>query len=374
MWQLFLHLSGGYLACMAVWLGLMAACPALLVRLRRRIGKDPKKRRWVLVGLSGWMCLACLTAAELGFALLYDTTDSFSMTNASRRWFDVHVTPDLKTLEFSNGTGIEYRDTQEVPRPGQRNTRTRQVCLLGDSFTFGHGVAGVRDRFSNRLQVLLDRSDTHTEDTASCVVSNLSRPGTDLYWVESVLQNMFRDGYQIDDAVYVMCLNDIEAFHDPTMSESISRARFEPPTVLFRETYFLNWVWFRFQQASQSTGRDYYGFVEELYVGPPWQRFRTTLQNVQQLWTRNGCSFSVAVFPFLHSSTGDRFDLVRRQITDACRQDGIVAIDLAEAFDGRRAEKLTVNAFDAHPNERAHQLVAEFLAPKLKAGANPLDP
>ncbi|MFP6765923.1 MAG: SGNH/GDSL hydrolase family protein [Planctomycetaceae bacterium] len=374
MWQLFLHLSADYLVCMTVWLCLLAVCPVLLVRLRRRLGKDPKKRKWIFIGLSGWMCLACLTAAELGFALLYDTTDSFSMTNCSRRWFDVHVTPDLKTLEFSNGTGIEYRDTQQVPRPGLRNTWGRHVCLLGDSFTFGHGVAVVQDRFSNRLQALLNRSHTQPDGTASCVVSNLSQPGTDLYWVESVLQNMFRDDYQIDDVVYVMCLNDIEAFHDPTMSESINQARFEPPTVLLRETYFLNWAWFRFQQASQSSGRDYYGFVEGLYAGQPWHRFRTRLRSVQRLCVRNGCSFSVVVFPFLHSSRGDRFDPVRRKITAACRQDGIVAIDLEEAFHGQRAEQLTVNAFDAHPNERAHQLVAEFLAPKLKPDATPLDP
>ena len=358
MWQLFLHLSDGYLLSMAVWLSLLAACPVLLVKLRRRLKEKPKQLKWVFLGLSAWMCLCLLTAIELGFALLYDTTDSFSMTNASRRWFEVHVTPDRKVLEFSDGTGIEYRDAvdfsgRELP------PQTRHVCLLGDSFTFGHGVPDVRDRFSNQLGSLLSDSGE------PILVSNLSKPGTDLYWVESVLQHVFRDGHRVDSAVYVMCLNDIEAFHDPTMSESVARNQFEPPTFVFRDTYFFNWAWFRYQQVSQSSVRDYYGFVEGYYKGEPWQRFRIKLREVNRLCEANNCRLSVAVFPFLHESAEKRFAPIRTKIVDTCRQDGIAAFDLAGAFVGHESETLMVNAFDAHPNEKAHHLVAGFLADRI---------
>jgi hypothetical protein len=368
MWQLFLHLSNGYLLSMAVWLSLLAASPVLLVKLRRRLKEKPKKLKWVFLGLSTWLCLCLLTAIELGFALLYDTTDSFSMTNASRRWFEVHVTPDLKVLEFSNGTGIEYRDTKEFPKPETLQQNSKHLCMLGDSFTFGHGVVRVEDRFSNRLETLLNETTAEDAATSRSVVSNLSKPGTDLYWVESVLKHAFADGHRIDNAVYVMCLNDVEAFHDPTMSESTNRAKFEPPTFLFRETYFFNWAWFRYQQVSQSGIRDYYDFVAGYYEGEPWQRFRPKLREVDQLCESNNCRLTVAVFPFLHSTGDDQFATIRQQITEACRQDGIEVIDLNRAFGGHRDEVLTVNAFDAHPNELAHQLVAEFLAPKLNFG------
>lgn len=358
MWQLFLQLSDGYLAGMAIWLIVLAVCPVMLVRLRRRWKDKPKRIKWVFIGLSAWMSLCLLTAIELGFALLYDTTDSFSMTNASRRWFRVHVSPDLKTLEFANGTGIEYRDLAEFP--GRKLAPdTRHVCLLGDSFTFGHGVANVEDRFSNQLGQSLSEGNRRT------VVSNLSKPGTDLIWVESVLTNLFRDGHRVDSAVYVMCLNDVEAFNDPTMAESTKRAHFEPPTFLFRDTYFFNWAWFRWQQIRQPGIRDYYGFVEDYYDGEPWQLFRRRLQDVDRLCRANDCRLTVAVFPFLHETAAERFAPIRQKITESCREDGVSAIDLADAFKQHRGENLTVNAFDAHPNERAHKLVADLLTEKM---------
>ena len=358
MWQFFLQLSDGYLAGMGLWLIVLALCPVLLVRLRRRWKDRPRRIKWVFIGLSAWMCLCLLTAVELGFALLYDTTDSFSMMNASRRWFRVHTESDMKTLEFVNGTGIEYRDSTEFPGRALPDN-ARHVCLLGDSFTFGHGVANVEDRFSNQLGRLLADSQQRV------VVSNLSKPGTDLFWVESVLSNLFRDGHKVDSAVYVMCLNDVEAFHDPTMSESTKRAHFEPPTFLFRDTYFFNWAWFRWQQIRQPGIRDYYGFVEDYYNGEPWQLFRRRLQEVDQLCRENNCHLTVAVFPFLHESAGERFAPVREKITASCQEDGIRAIDLVAAFEGHQGENLTVNAFDAHPNEQAHKRVADLLAEKI---------
>lgn len=370
MWPLFLHLSNGYLLSMVVWLSVLAAVLILLIKLRQQVKERPRQLKWVSIGLSAWMCLSFLTAMELGFALLYDTTDSFSMTNASRRWFEVHVTPDLKVLEFSDASGIEYRDAKPFPGPDELPRDARHLCMLGDSFTFGHGVAEVQDRFSNRVEILLNEPVEDASVAPRSVVSNLSKPGTDLFWVESVLKHTFADGYRIDDAVYVMCLNDVEAFHDPTMSESINRARFEPPTFLFRDTYFFNWVWFRCQQVSQAGIRDYYSFVADYYDGEPWQRFRLKLREVQRLCEVNNCRLTVSVFPFLHSTGNDRFVAIRKQIVDDCRQDRIEAIDLDAAFEGHRDEALTVNAFDAHPNERAHQLVAEFLAPILRAAAS----
>lgn len=363
MWQLFLHLSDGYLTCMAGWMVALLFCPFGLIRLRRHWKEKPGRIKWLFVGLSAWMLLALLTAIELGFALLYDTTDSFSMTNASRRWFRVHVSPDMKTLAFSNGTGIQYRDSAEFPGRSLPST-TKHVCLLGDSFTFGHGVADVEDRFSNQLGRTLAEALSTGGNKNRIAVSNLSRPGTDLYWVESVLQNVFQNGHRVDSAVYVMCLNDVEAFQDPTMSESSSRARFSPPTFLFRETYFFNWAWFRWQQIQQPGIRDYYGFVENYYQGEPWRRFRQKLREVQQLCESNHCRFSVAVFPFLHQSAETRFAPIRQKIIESCREDEIPALDLAEAFDGHHDENLTVNAFDAHPNEKAHFLVARYLATK----------
>lgn len=355
MWQLFLHLSDGYLLAMAAWLGLLALTPVVLVRLRRKWTAQKSRLRIIYASLSTWLCLGLLTLPELGFALLYDTTDSFDMTNVSNRWFQIHVEPEVRELEFADGTGIRYRNDSDIVLSPKN--AVRHVCFLGDSFTFGHGVADVEDRFSNRVFRSPDN-----EISNRIKVSNLAWPGTDLLWTESVLEHSFESGGRIDDAVYVLCLNDIEAFHDPTMSRSSSLAHFEPPTFLFRDTYFFNWLYFRTQLLLQSETRGYYSFVQEYYDGEPWQRFREALARTSAMCDEHGCRFRVAVFPFLHNLGPEYpFRPIHHQIVEDCEDLGIDTFDLDSALSEHSAERLTVNPFDAHPNERAHEIAAEAL-------------
>lgn len=357
MWQLFLHLSDGYLLGMAVWLLLLCLAPVALIRLRRRWIGQKSRLRFVYAGLSAWLCVGMLTLPEVGFALLYDTTDSFDMTNVSHRWFKVHVEPDVKILEFSHDAGIRYRARDEfILNPAGDQKR---LCFLGDSFTFGHGVPHVSDRFTERVGAAFNEEPSAGPPVE---VANLAWPGTDLLWVKSVLDHSFEAGGRLDEAVYVLCLNDIEAFHDATMSRSSSLAHFEPPGFLFRDTYFFNWLYFRTQVLFQPETRGYYSFVKEYYQGEPWQRFREMLGQTSVLCRENHCRFRVAVFPFLHNLGPDYpFGEIHQMIVTDCRALGIDCLDLAPALSQHADERLTVNPFDAHPNERAHEIAATAL-------------
>jgi hypothetical protein len=364
MWQLFLHLSDGYVLAMALWLAILALVPVGLVRLRRKWAAEKSRLKIVYAGLSVWLCLGMLTLPELGFALLYDTTDSFDMTNVSKRWFKVYVGPDVRTLEFSNETGIQYRSASDVvlnPSDGRRH-----VCFLGDSFTVGHGVADVADRFSDRVSRQLNDSGK-----LGVEVSNLAWPGTDLIWAEAILKHSFGTDGRIDDAVYVLCLNDIETFHDPTMSQSSSLSHFEPPGFFFRDTYFFNWLYFRSQLLLQPQTRGYYSFVKEYYDGEPWLRFCEALSRTSTICSEHDCTFRVAIFPFLHNLGPEYpFREIHHQIQSDCEDLGIDCFDLDPALSKHADERLTVNPFDAHPNERAHAIAANALAEWLSVSAD----
>jgi hypothetical protein len=364
MWQLFLHLSDGYVLAMALWLVILAVVPVGLVRLRRKWAAERSRLKIVYAGLSVWLCLGMLTIPELGFALFYDTTDSFDMTNVSKRWFKVHVNPDVRSLEFSNETGIQYRSASEVvlnPSDGRRH-----VCFLGDSFTFGHGVADVADRFSDRVSKQLNGPGK-----SGVEVSNLAWPGTDLIWAAAILKHSFGTDGRIDDAVYVLCLNDIEAFHDPTMSQSSSLSHFEPPGFFFRDTYFVNWLYFRSQLLLQPQTRGYYSFVREYYEGEPWLRFREALARNSAMCREHDCRFRVAIFPFLHNPGPEYpFREIHHQIQTDCKELGIDCLDLDPALAAHADERLTVNPFDAHPNERAHEIAAAALTEWLSISAD----
>jgi lysophospholipase L1-like esterase len=349
-----------YLLTMAaVLFVLVVVCPRLLLKAKRASKSQTKTPRWIGAALAIWFLITLLSFVELGFAVLYDSTDSFSMTNVSRRWFLIHSKPDERVMKFADGTGFVYRDDADFPKTIGKNEK--QIVFLGDSFTYGHGVANVANRFSNLIRRdLNDRDQTFH-------VTNLAKPGTDLNWAASQLTQLFEAGHQIDSAVYVMCLNDIEAFQDPQMKRSIQLSHFEPPTFLFRDTYFLNWIYFRFQQVSRREVRDYYSFVKQYYAGKPWTRFEAKLRAVKMLCDENDTELHVVVFPFLHSLGPDyAFKNIHAQITAVCAANGIPAIDLLETLTQNAKAGLTVNPFDAHPNERAHSLAAKAILQQLR--------
>lgn len=364
MWQLFLAISDWYLVGMGTWLVLLAITPKLLLRLRRRWKGQPRKQSVVKGGLAAWFVVGLFTVFELGFALFYDTSDSFDMTNVSHRWFQVHVQPDMKTLKFEDGTGIEYRDDRVFTEP----TPGRHMLFLGDSFTFGHGVPDVRHRFSNRLRAKLETDGTLFQNRFPYFVSNLSKPGSDLVWGNAVLKQLVRQPPHVDMVAYVMCLNDIEAFHPQFMefNNQVGAMRSPPSFFLVRDTYFFNWAYYRGLMLMRSDVRNYYDFVKDYYAGPPWQGFVEQLSEMKVCCDDNDIDFCLVIFPFLHNLQRDYpFEAIHRQIAEGCQRLDVRCVDLLPALQAHASEGLTVNPFDAHPNERAHDIVANYLRQKL---------
>src|SRR5437879_1722797 len=138
-------LPEGYLLGLCAWLAAGIVSFVALLSLRRRArGKRAVAWRLANVGLAVWVFLAAMTLAELYFAVVYDQSDSFNMSNVSKHWFDRHVR--------TNADG--FRDDRPFPRnvpPGMK-----RLCFVGDSFTFGQGVKDPADRFSDRVRSRLE--------------------------------------------------------------------------------------------------------------------------------------------------------------------------------------------------------------------------
>lgn len=353
------HLSFDYRLGMIAWITAGVFAFYILLKLRRRWTAKPRLKRLTHFGLSVWLICALLTGVELYFATIYDQSDSFNMTNVSKKWFTLHVEPDEKALVFSGKEGVVYRDDREFPTTvpaGQHH-----LCFLGDSFTFGHGVPDVRDRFSNRVRAALE-----DKQPGGGVVSNLAKAGTDLYWVEGVLEQLFARKYKVDTVIYVMCLNDIETFHPDWNKFYEKLGEQGPKFFLFRDTYFFNFLYFRYRQFTQPAVRDYYGFVREYFESEPWEKMQRKLLAVRDLCHRNGTDFRVVVFPFLHTlGEDDPFQPICAKVATFCRNSEIPVLDLTPVLTPHTEEGLTVSRFDAHPNERAHELAAEAILSKL---------
>lgn len=360
---MFLTLPIKYLVLMGTILFVGIILLIILLKLRRKLKARPVGRILANAGLSLWMIAAALTMIELGFAGFYDTTDSFNRTNVSRRWFNRHIEGHKRALQFQSGQGEFYRADEPFPT---RPTDEHHVCFLGDSFTFGHGIVDVKNRFSDRVSASLKKSRP-----GEFHVSNLSLPGTDLYWVTGLLEQLFADDYKVDSAVYVICLNDIETFSRNHLSVYKDIGELDPSFILFRDTYFFNLLYFRLNTFRRPEIRDYYSFVKEYYAGEPWVKMSNKLTQTAELCRQNDCEFKVVVFPFLHNcGPGYPFEDVHKSIVAHCKDNGIEVVDLEPMFREHSDERLTVNPFDAHPNEYSHGLAAQAIEDGLFGAAN----
>ena len=234
------------------------------------------------------------------------------------------------------------------------------VGVLTDALFSSTSMA---DRFSNRLHRELNQRSPDR-----FVVSNLADTGKDLLWVELLLKQLFADGFQIDTVVYVLCLNDIEGLFEENLDFYEGLKLHEPKWFLFRDTYFLNMLYFRVQQFTQPAVRDYYAHVQDYYAGRPWRQMRQKLTALRDLCAAQGTELRLVVFPFLHNLGSDYpFRGIHQQLSDACRDDGIPLLDLEPKLTPHATDGLIVNRFDAHPNARAHGIAAEAIRDWLVA-------
>jgi hypothetical protein len=341
-----------YLLGMAAWLAAGAVCFVALLMLRRRARKK-RGFAWRLAnaGLGLWVFLAAMTLVELYFAVVYDQSDSFNMTKVSQHWFQRHVR--------LNADG--FRDDQPFPRsipPGMK-----RLCFVGDSFTFGQGIKDPADRFSDRIRRRLESTRP-----GAFLVNYVGDTGIHVRLVANLVEKTVERGYQIDYLVYTICLNDIELYEPEVVRMQKRLDGQSPRFFLFRESYFLNMLYFRILQARLPDVRNYYSMLPDSYRGPPWQGMHRTLEELRKFCQSHNIELRIVIFPFLHNLGKEySFDPAHEQISSYCREAGLACLDLKPVLLPHAGEGLTVNRFDPHPNERAHKIAAEAMEQDLLA-------
>lgn len=342
-----------YLLGLAGWLIVLTASLPALLKLRRKL-RSPVARaepRLTLIGLSLWFFLAALTVVELFFAVIYDQSDSFNMSKVSQHWFARHV------RENSEG----FRDDRPFPRTVPAGKK--RIAFIGDSFTFGHGIKNVADRFSDRIGARLE-----AVHPGKYLESNISSPGIHVLLVTNMVEKIIERGHHIDVLVYTICLNDIEGY-EPAMDQTQKRLDLKSPKFfLFRNSYFLNMLYFRVQQAWLPEVRSYYSQLADSYRAAPWEGMRHKLDELREYCAANKVDLRIVVFPFLHNLGPDYpFDAAHERIAEYCRERHLPCLDLKPVLLPHVQEGLTVNRFDAHPNERAQALAAQAIETDLLA-------
>lgn len=251
--------------------------------------------------------------------------------------------------------------------PGPKRPGVRRIVVFGDSFTEGLGVRPA-DAYPLVLEALLN-----AQEAGHWQVLNYGRRHTDF----PELLDLFEEAlaHDPDLVIYGMSLNDpvqsetLQAQLDSVYEWIMARRRVAagPPRGRL-ESRLLELLADRI--ALFRIGRQTSRWYHDLYGEPNregWRRTQDYWKSMNARAQDRGSRFLLVSWPLLVGLEGSYpFRDVSETIRGACLANGIAHHDLLPALQGRRSESLWVHPVDMHPNEIAHRLAAESLAPVVR--------
>ena len=330
---------------------LLPALAGLLVVFARRMirTRAPAGWRQLLAGnalvLLLLMSLA-LAAGEIYFRFVYDTTDSLGYMRVSEKWVQRHW--------HLNNAGCRDNVDYTLRAAAGRE----RITFIGDSFTAGHGIKDVENRFPNRLRRAHPTWEVHV----------LANVGLDTGSELVILNRTISKGYQLNHVVLVYCLNDIgDLLPQGGLDTAQLAASAANESWVLRNSYCLNFLYHRYKAALNAYARNYFPLVRSGYSGAKWEEQKQRLKDIRDVVHANGGRLSVVTFPFLHALGADyEYAFVHQNLDQFWRELDVPHLDLLQVYKGIPPEKLTVNPYDAHPNEYACELAAGALRSFLK--------
>ena len=263
-------------------------------------------------------------------------------------------------------TGFRLPNDWAAPREAPGIVR---VLVLGDSFTWGDGVHE-EDAYPHRMQFRLNLDDPQRPYR----VLNAGRNGLNTVDERLLLDSMGLLASQPDLVLLGFTINDpepsdrekAEDLWRPTGRRGpVGRAELE----LYRRSRLVALVWNRLENSRQRRATNAY--MEALFDpdSDHWRACVGALTSFRDHLGERGIPFVVAVLPAFDSPFDDAYPYHRQhqQLFDALASLGIPALDLWPLYEGVEARRLAVTPFtDAHPNELAHRIAADFLAARVR--------
>jgi hypothetical protein len=298
--------------------------------------------------LAGASTALSLLAAEAVVRFVFrDVTTTGHPSYFSRRW-------TAKNPPALNRWGFREREFSERPSAG-----TYRIAVVGDSFTYGQGIA-TRDRLTELLQRRLgDLRGTYE-------VLNFGRPAA-----ETVDQVAFLRDTVLPIAPHFVLLqwhvNDIEG---RDKSRRPRPRRLLPSTLLHRHSalYFLaNQQWATLQ-AKLGLVQTYEDYLEERFGDPESADSiagREALQSFFRLAGDAGVPVGMILFPQLYAEyPGGRIEDYRLgflmdRVQEICARNDVPCLDLRSVLAPIEPDRrLWANRLDTHPSRLANDLAA----------------
>jgi len=269
-----------------------------------------------------------------------------------------------------NRYGFREKDF-EVPKP----EGVFRIMVLGDSFTFGQGLAAV-ERYSHKLETLLRQGhpQRHTE------VINFGVKGAPTTEERDILQEHV-DAVDPDLVVVGFCLNDPQP---NSQGYSVEKEKLE---FLLKMTLWPRRV--GFPRTAVLLNASFDRLLENTGLVPPWQvalqrtyepdtqqwqEFVTALRDIKSICDKRGLPPPIfitlaqgtsATRPTDYGNPDEELKIYLkwyRQAENAAREAGMVAVNVVEEFAQQMAdEPMGVNPLDTHPSAKCNRIYARKL-------------
>ena len=303
-------------------------------------------------------------APHLAVGLAVSTVTTMVMLVASEflvRWMyrDVTTTADDRgyfTAKW-NGEAVRFNSHgyRERPFESVKAAGTYRIAVMGDSFTFGNGIAE-DERYSSLLQRGLGEGFE---------VLNFGLPGFNTPEIAWTLRRQVR-AFNPDFILVQWFVNDVEGSGRlrphyrallplPTLHEKLHR---------YSALYTLaNTWWSRRQVSGQGGAESYAHYLTRIHADPhggPALDDRRALREV--LDAAQGVPVAFVLFPDFTQDLGDSypFAFLHQRLMDFCGEMELTCLDLRPDF-ARIANRqsLWASRLDAHPGARANMIAAD---------------
>jgi len=265
----------------------------------------------------------------------------------------------------SRYNSLGFRDAPLSPRVAG----TRRALLIGDSFTEGQGVKE-RDTYARVLERSLNASPIDRWEVRNC-----GRRGADFPGLYQTFSNVIP--YGADVVVYAMVLND--AVQSPSFA---ARQDHLNEWMMFRGRLTANeeddrsswldsrlWMFVRQRWEDRHVSRASIRCYRDMYADANrdgWQATQDLIRAMESGTRAQGGRFLLALWPWLVDLQRNYpFEDAHETIRRFCQDAGIPFVDLRGSLRAHPAESLRVHPVDWHPNETAHQIAGETLAPVI---------
>lgn len=249
-----------------------------------------------------------------------------------------------------NADGLRDREHSR-----QKGKKTVRIAVVGDSITFGWGVAQ-EQTYPRQLESALNQRRPLGPDIAFEVINF----GVGNYGITDVAAMLEHKAlaYRPDLILYGAFINDAE------VPEQVGGG-----VGFLRRSVFAVWLWGRIDALGRQFGwredyRNYYlGMYREGHPGPAL--VKTSLSDMQKLCAERHLPLVVLLFPELHEDSGVAFAPIRDFYQQVTTESGIDYFDLQAALPKTGLRRYWVSADDSHPNAEAFSFFANYVAENL---------